>query len=317
MRMKTFSAIAKKHRPANARPGRKPAAYCPGCVQQTGAVRQILGRSGLQARPAMVGGDNSHAQQADRVTGAVMRIPKVTGSGPSPGVPCQDEAKRPADRRKGGQYGGKMERQPRELLVSDHKTNQLQRSPVFDDETCGGPKIETKIEAYVGIASELVKNALRALENPQDIPGPLNRIFHIAPEDTLYLFLLRENLTRLEQKLAAPVQSRCRTRSDLRRAGGKRAPRAYADLESETQTAAADAGIVYNRNIFRITGATIRREIVNTVLHEYLHLVRVGHGEEDPGAPIENKNSIKVRGLTKDEAINNAESHVRFIRAIN
>ena len=315
--MKAFSAKEKKHRPANTGPETKPAAYCPGCVQQTGAIRQILRRSGLQARPAMVGGDSSHAQQADRVTDAVMRIPKVADSGPSPGVPRQDEANCPADQRKRVQYDGKMERQPLELQGSDHKTEQLQRSPVFEDETCGGQKIETKIEAYVGIASELVKNALLVLENPQDILGPLNRIFHIAPEDTVYLFLLRENLTRLEQKLAAPVQSRCRTRSDLRRAGGKRAPRAYADLESETQTAAADAGIVYNRNIFRITGATIRREIVNTVLHEYLHLVRVGHGEEEPGAPIENKNSIKVRGLTKDEAINNAESHVRFIRAVN
>jgi hypothetical protein len=317
MRMKTFSAMEKKHRPATTRPDTKLAAYCPGCVQQTGAIRQILRRSGLQPRAAMGGGDSSHAQQTDRATDTVVRIPKMTGSGPSPGVPRQDEANRPADQREGVQYDGKMERQPLELHLSDHKTHQLQRSPVFDDGTCGGQKIESKIEAYVGIASELVKNALLALENPQDIPGPLNRIFHIAPEDTLYLFLLNENLTRLEQKLAAPVQSRCRTRSDLRRAGEKRAPRAYADLDQETQTAAADAGIVYNRNIFRITGATIRREIVNTVLHEYLHLVRVGHGEEDPGAPIENKNSIKVRGLTKDEAINNAESHVRFIRAVN
>ena len=193
----------------------------------------------------------------------------------------------------------------------------LQRDPAFPDDSCGGEKIETKITEYAGVALELVTNALRALENPEAIAGPLRRFFSIEPTDSAHLFLLKENLTALQKKLESPVDSYCRTASDLRRSGHNKPPRAYADIDPETGRVILEAGITYNRNIFRITGTTTRRQIINTVLHEYTHLVGIGHGEPEPGDPIDNKGSIKVRGLTWDEAINSAEVHMRFIRAVN
>lgn len=162
----------------------------------------------------------------------------------------------------------------------------------------------------------MTTNALQALKNPEAIASPLKRFFSIEPADTLYIFILKENLTKLKKKLEAPVNSYCRTASDLRRSSGKRPPRAFADLDPKTGQSGPDSGITYNRNVFRLTGMTTRRQIVNTVIHEYAHLVRVGHGEPELGSPIDNKNSTKVRGFTKDEAINSAEVLMRFIRAV-
>ncbi|MDJ0854790.1 MAG: DUF4157 domain-containing protein [Desulfobacterales bacterium] len=196
-------------------------------------------------------------------------------------------------------------------------SGRLQRAPVFPDGSCGGEKIETKITEYAGIALELVTNALRALENPEAIAGPLRRFFSIAPTDSAHLFLLKENLTALQKKLESPVDSYCRTASDLRRSGHQSPPRAYTEIDPETGRVIPEAGITYNRNIFRITGTTTRRQIINTVIHEYTHLVGIGHGETDPEDPIDNKSSIKVRGLTWDEAFNSAEVYMRFIQALN
>ena len=155
------------------------------------------------------------------------------------------------------------------------------------------------------------------MQNPQEIAGPLRRFFSIEPTDTVYLFLVKENLEKLQKKLGAPVDSYCRTRSDLRRSGDGAPPRAFAEIDQQTGQPPPGAGVTYNRNIFRLTGATTRRQIINTVLHEYAHLVKVGHGEPLPGDPIDNKRSIKVHGLTKDEAINSAEVLMRFVRAVN
>ena len=189
---------------------------------------------------------------------------------------------------------------------------ELQRSPVFPDGSCGGKKVELKITEYVEIALELVKNALLRLQNPQAVAGPLRRLLYIEPTDTIYLSKLKENLTKLQKKLEEPVNSYCQTRSF-----GKYSSRAFVSLDEQTGRVNPDAGITYNRNIFRLTGFTTRRQIINTVLHEYAHLFQVGHGSPDPNAPIENEDSTKVRGLTKEKAINNAESHMRFIRAVS
>ena len=68
--------------------------------------------------------------------------------------------------------------------------------------------------------------------------------------------------------------------------------------------------------MFTLIGVTSRREIVNTIIHEYAHLAYVGH-HEPPGDPISNKGSTKVRGLDMFEALNNAESYMRFVRAVS
>lgn len=69
-----------------------------------------------------------------------------------------------------------------------------------------------------------------------------------------------------------------------------------------------EKGITICSNIFNFFNMTTSRQIVNTIIHEYAHMAGVAHG-------IEGK-SDKLRGLTHDQALDNAESYMRFVRAV-
>jgi hypothetical protein len=192
-------------------------------------------------------------------------------------------------------------------------TGALQRSPVFPDNSCDSEKVEGKITDYVAIALELVKRTVAALSNPDDIAGPLRRFFHFdvsipgqmdaAP--TVFP-TLRKNLLKLQANLEGPVNSYCERGSEAR---GMRGSAEFDDKGFVIH----QAGITYNRNSLRLI--TLPRQIVNTIIHEYAHLADIGH-HQPPGEPISNEDSTKVRGLTTLEALNNAESYMRFIRAV-
>ena len=200
----------------------------------------------------------------------------------------------------------------------------LQRSPVFPDDSCDSEKVEAKITDYVAIALELVKRAVTSLSNPKEVAGPLRRFFHVdltkPGHVDIALPMLRDNLAKLQAALEGPVNSYCETRPEYRtrtrddEERGSRS-RAFTRRDKETKKIILAEGVTYNRNIFRVTGLTLQRQVVNTIIHEYSHLAQIGHGELDP-ADFSNEHSTKVRGLTMFEALNNAESYMRFVRAV-
>jgi hypothetical protein len=191
----------------------------------------------------------------------------------------------------------------------------LQRSPVFPDDSCEKQRVKDKITGAVEQSLGLVQQAMAALAEPQAVAGPLKRFYSIEPDNKVALFLIKENLGKLELKLAGPLDAYCQTPPDYRRENDKAPPRAYVDMDKAKRRPKPDSPITFNRNIFRLTGTTTHRQVVNTVLHEYAHLAGVGHGEEIKAAPMDNNNSTKVRGLSTDEAINSAEVTMRFVRA--
>lgn len=190
----------------------------------------------------------------------------------------------------------------------------LQRSPVFPDASCDNERVKDKISAAVEQSLGLVQQAIDALSEPEGVARPLKRFFSIEPDDRVALFLIKENMGKLERKLAGAVDSYCQTPADYRSEKHEAPPRGYAHLD-ETRRPAPNSPITYNRNIFRLTGTTTHRQVVNTVLHEYAHLAGVGHAEPVQGSPIGDENSTKVRGLTTEQAINSAETMMRFVRA--
>ena len=208
--------------------------------------------------------------------------------------------------------------------VGNKMTSALQRSPVFPDDSCDSEKVEAKITDYVAIALDLVKRAVTSLSNPEEVAGPLRRFFHVdltKPGHVgIALPILRDNLAKLQTVLEGPVNSYCETRPEYRtrtrddEERGSRS-RAFTRRDKETKRIILAEGVTYNRNIFRVTGLTIQRQVVNTIIHEYSHLAQIGHGELDP-ADFSNEHSTKVRGLTMFEALNNAESYLRFVRAV-
>jgi len=191
----------------------------------------------------------------------------------------------------------------------------VQRSPVFPDDSCDKQRVNDQIIGAVDQSLALVQQAIAALADPQVVAGPLKRFFSVEPDDRVALYLIHENLQKLERKLAGPVNTYCQTVADYRREHNTAPPRGYAELD-ENKRPRPDSPITFNRNIFRLTGATTHRQVVNTVLHEYAHLAGIGHGEEIQGSPMENKNSTKVRGLSSAQAINSAEVTMRFVRAV-
>jgi hypothetical protein len=191
----------------------------------------------------------------------------------------------------------------------------LQRSPIFPDNSCDKQRVKDKITAAADQSLGLVRQAIAVLAEPQMVAGPLKRFFSIEPDDQIPLFLIKENLGKLEGKLAGAVSTYCQTPADYRRENDKAPPKGYADLD-DNRRPRPDSPITFNRNIFRLTGTTTHRQIVNTVLHEYAHLAGIGHAEEVQGSPIGDENSTKVRGLTTAQAINSAETMMRFVRAV-
>jgi hypothetical protein len=190
----------------------------------------------------------------------------------------------------------------------------LQRSPIFPDTSCDRGKIKEKISEYVAIALDLVKQTVALLSNPDQVAGPLRRFFHFDPTipgqmlaAPRVLPTLRNNLEKLQAELEAPVDSHCETGDAVRGSRGG------AKFDRDTGLVIREAGITYNRNTLRMI--TLPRQIVNTIIHEYAHLANVGH-HQPPGEPISNEDSTKVRGLTTLEALNNAESYMRFVRAV-
>jgi Domain of unknown function (DUF4157) len=193
----------------------------------------------------------------------------------------------------------------------------LQRSPLFPDESCDKERVKDKITAAVEQSLGMVQQAIAALAEPEGVARPLKRFFSIEPNDPIALFLINENLRKLERKLAGAVDSYCQTPADYRSENHKAPPRGYAGLDPKTRRPTPDSPITYNRNIFRLTGTTTHRQVVNTVLHEYAHLAGIGHAEPVQGSPIGDENSTKVRGLTTEQAINSAETMMRFVRAVS
>lgn len=191
----------------------------------------------------------------------------------------------------------------------------VQRSPVFPDDSCDKQGVREKITGALDQSLALVQQAIAALAEPQTVAGPLKRFFSVETEDRVALYLIRENLQKLERKLAGPVNTYCQTVADYRREHDTAPPRGYAELD-ENGRPRPDSPITFNRNIFRLTGATTHRQVVNTILHEYAHLAGIGHGEEIQGSPMENENSTQVRGLSTEQAINSAEVTMRFVRAV-
>ena len=191
----------------------------------------------------------------------------------------------------------------------------LQRSPVFLDNSCDKQRVKDKITAAVDQSLGLVRQAIAVLAEPERVAGPLKRFFSIEPNDRIALFLIKESLGKLEGKLAGAVNTYCQTPADYRRKNDKSPPRGYADV-GDNRRPRPDSPITFNRNIFRLTGTTTHRQVVNTVLHEYAHLAGIGHAEEVQGSPIGDENSTKVRGLNTAQAINSAETIMRFVRAV-
>lgn len=190
----------------------------------------------------------------------------------------------------------------------------VQRSPIFPDDSCAAGKIQEKLTGYVATALELVRQTNdRLAADPVQLATPLRRFFHFDPTipgqlraAPTVLPTLRRNLANLETELSAPTLSRCETGPDMRGARG------MALVDAATGQVLHDEGIFYNRHSLQLI--TLPRQIVNTILHEYGHLAGIGH-HEAPGEPINNEDSTQVRGLTTREALNNAESYMRFIRA--
>lgn len=191
----------------------------------------------------------------------------------------------------------------------------LQRSPVFPDASCDVGEIEAKINGYVATALDLVSQTVERLSNPEQVAGPLRRFFHYDPTipgqalaAPRVMPTLRKNLENIKTELvAAPTKSRCETGPDAR---GKRG---WTKTDPVTGRVIHDEGITYNRHTLRLIA--LPRQIINTIIHEYAHLAGIGH-HEPPDEPISNKDSTKVRGLTTLEALNNAESYMRFVRAV-
>jgi hypothetical protein len=193
-------------------------------------------------------------------------------------------------------------------------TGVVQRSPVFPDDSCDSGRIQEKLTGYVASALELVRQTVDRLSDPEQVAGPLRRFFHFDPTipgqltaAPRVLPTLRKNLGKLQTELAAPTPSRCETGASVRGSRG------HALFDPDTHLVIHEAGIVYNRRTLKLI--TLPRQIVNTIIHEYAHLANIGH-HEPPGEPISNEDSTKVRGLTTLEALNNAESYMRFVRAV-
>ncbi len=191
----------------------------------------------------------------------------------------------------------------------------IQRAPVFPDTSCDDGHKKKKIIADVEKALDIVKQALSALSDPDSIAGPLKRFFHIELDKPghreILLPLVTQYLSSLQTKLEEPVKSFCVRGAEINRARGA----ATDDELDEEGNAISEEGIKYNRNVFTVLGFTTRAQIINTVLHEYAHLIDIGHGEAE-GDPVLNKNSTKIKGWDTFQALNHAEVFMKFIRAI-
>jgi uncharacterized protein DUF4157 len=197
---------------------------------------------------------------------------------------------------------------------SGTQSNRLQRYPLFTDGTCED-KEQEKIIDDIDIALKLVRQAVTALSEPKTVAGPLKSIFHIDIDQPgqveIALPILQGYLSKVQKWLEDPVESHC--------VSGKEADgaRAFATADEDTGLVITEDGITYNRNVFNISGTTLRLQVVNTIIHEYAHLAGLGHGEPAPGDPVLGENSLKTRGLDEFEAMNHAENYVRFVRAVN
>jgi hypothetical protein len=199
---------------------------------------------------------------------------------------------------------------------ANRKVNLVQRLPTFPDASCEGGKIKTKIAKYVAIALELVTYTVDQLPHPERIAIPLRRYFRFDPRIQNQMLAapsiyptLSKNLKKLQQKLAEAVDTYCE------KGPGARGKRGWVDIDQETGLVKPESGITYNRNSLRLI--TLPRQIVNTIIHEYAHLAGIGH-HQPPGEPFPDResDSTKVRGLDAYQALNNAESYMRFVRAV-
>ena len=189
----------------------------------------------------------------------------------------------------------------------------LQRYPVFSDESCDDGNLKEHITEDVEIAGQLVQQAVDALADPTAVAGPLDRFFHLDVNEpghvSVLIPMVRQNLSRVQARLQGPMESFC---VSGREADGARA---YVTFDLETKQVDPSKGVSYNQNMFSLLGFTTRTQIVNSIIHEYTHLEGIGHGEAH-GEDISDKNSLKVRGLDTFEAMNSAETYMRFVRAV-
>ena len=174
-------------------------------------------------------------------------------------------------------------------------SGRIQRQPIFPDNSCTRSQ-QNKIERHTARALALVSKAVRKLNNPQSVAGPLLRFFDVdlgRPGHEIWVkSVIRHRLEQIESLLRDPIDNFCD------------------DCNARAQTVVnrPDLGITFCRRIFRFFDFTLPHQRVNTIIHEFAHLAGAIHVDANDG--------LRVRGFTMADAWKNAESYARFVRSV-